>query len=181
MPRLFIAIPLPTEVKTLLTSLRTTLPGCRWVDQEQMHLTLHFLGDAEEHLLTGLQAMMAQLTTPAFFLSTGTPGTFPSPRAPRVLWLGLSGSEPLRQLHAELSAGLVHLGLTVENRPFRPHLTLARLRETPAAAVAQWLHQAPPAPVSFAVEQVTLFASTLQPGGAIHKPMAVGTLPPAAA
>ena len=177
MPRLFIAIPLPAEVKALLTSLRTVLPGCRWVEPDQMHLTLHFLGDIDDSLVPDLQTLVSQLTTAPFPLTTGSLGVFPTPRAPRVLWLGLSDSKPLQRLHAELSVGLARLGLTVEDRPFHPHLTLARLRDTPPAAVVPLLRQPPPPSLSFTVDRVILFASRLQPGGAIHQPQATGLLP----
>jgi 2'-5' RNA ligase len=178
MPRLFFALTLPAEVKELLAAQRCALPGARWVPSEQAHLTLLFLGEQPVSLLPVLSGALQQLTTPAFPLTTAACGLFPSLRQPRVLWLGLADSPPLHQLQAEIVGRLRAQGIPLEERSFHPHLTLARLRETPADAVQALLHRpAVQPPVTFTVDRVTLYSSRLGPGGATHTPLAVGRLP----
>lgn len=178
MPRLFIAIPMPVEVLDRAAAIRTPLPGARWVPPEQVHLTLHFLGEVDPPLLEEIAAAVEHPATPAFPLTTGHLGAFPSLRQPRVLWLGLEESSPLRALHLELGLSLARIGLEGDTRAFHPHLTLARLKGTPTPAVAELIARPPDAPpLTFQVDRVILYESILSPGGATHLPRATGMLP----
>lgn len=177
MPRLFIAIPLPPPVTDLIGSIRAPLPGARWGDSRQAHLTLHFLGDHPESGVEPVGELLRQCTQiPPFHLTTGRLGTFGPPDTPRVLWLGVSDAgERLCRVHALLADGLRGMGLTPEDRPFRPHLTVARLRGVTKRELMQVLGRTLPQ-VTFPVERIVLYESILSPSGAIHRERASARL-----
>lgn len=171
--RLFIAIDLPAELKRILWMLRCDLPGARWVPPEQMHLTLAFLGEVGEEKIGSLSDELLQIRHLPFSLSFTSPGCFPNRQHPRVLWVGLAPQPRLTQLAAAVQAAILACGLPVEERPFSPHLTLARLKIPGPRKVEVFLDQSLPAflPV-WPVEEFTLFASRLTPSGAEHLPLA---------
>lgn len=134
--RLFVAIDLGDAARRALTATQAALRRhalpVRWIDPAGAHLTLKFLGDTPAAqvapLASALRAVAAR-HRPAL-LHLGAPGAFPSTRRPRVLWLGLTGDlARLAALHAGVEAALVACGFPREDRPFRPHLTLGRVRE----------------------------------------------------
>ena len=135
--RLFVAVPLPAEVRALVGALTAELAAegwpVRWVAAEGAHLTLHFLGETEperaELLRLALTPVVAQHA--GFDLRTAALGVFPNLRRPRVLWLGLHGPvHRLEALHRALGDELRRLGFPVEDGPFHPHVTLGRVRNT---------------------------------------------------
>lgn len=138
-PRLFVAFDVPTplleEVHARTEELRSMLPGARWTPVANQHVTLRFLGatpgDAAD-LLRGLCADVAASHAPARLRLT-TIGAFPKARRARVVWAGIADRSDLSgSLHAALESGARSLGFAPEERPYSPHLTLARLK-TPAA------------------------------------------------
>ncbi|WP_298432168.1 RNA 2',3'-cyclic phosphodiesterase [Geobacter sp.] len=168
--RLFVAIDLPDEVKQSVAALCRGVPGVRWLPPEQLHLTLRFIGEADDAVVGAIRRGLAAITAPPFPLSLQGVGCFPSPRRPRVLWVGLDGSEPLKRLHRGVEATVVAAGLPAEERPFSPHITLARLREQREGEIAPFLvrnasfHSEP-----FPVDAFHLYSSILTPKGAIHR------------
>ncbi len=173
--RLFVAVDLPEAVKDQLAALRTPVPTARWVGREQMHLTLFFIGetgrvDAVKDALAGVQAGR-------FEMALAGVGRFPPAgrRPPRVLWAGVDAPPALHQLQAQVSAALVGAGFRANERPFSPHITLARLKaERPLAEVNRFLEQQRDFQTApFPVEQFTLFSSTLTPQGAQYAVQAV--------
>ncbi|GAB4303131.1 MAG: RNA 2',3'-cyclic phosphodiesterase [Desulfuromonadia bacterium] len=168
MPRLFIAIPLPPRVKELIGSFRIPIPGARWVSQEQVHLTLHFLGDRPDTDIPLLVSLLEGVADwGGISLVTTGPGTFGPYPSPRVLWLGIEQSLPLHRLHRTLGERLVSAGFSVDNRSFHPHLTIARLKGVGREALLPLLAR-PPAHVTFPVERIVLFGSRLSTEGATH-------------
>ncbi len=174
--RAFIAVDIPMEVALLLGGLSQKLAqavpahSVRWVRPEGMHLTLNFLGDevtaVQLPLLSDLLEQTAQETAP-FTLRLDKLGCFPKPLAPRVIWAGLVGDvKPLRQLKARLDAGLAPLGWPPENRPFSPHLTLGRVKDTTAVSRAGLPFETPLEPRSFLITAVHLYQSELTREGA---------------
>ena len=135
--RAFIALPLPQDWTEALaytvSELRRSLPdGIRWVDPSGIHLTLKFLGPTDAKIapsiVDALATNLAGATSPA--LSLYGLGTFPAGRNPRVVWAGVSGdSASLETLHRSAEDAAVSLGWPEEKRPFRPHLTLGRVRD----------------------------------------------------
>ena len=170
--RLFIAIELPDDVKTALSRLRVDVPGARWVPPEQLHLTLAFLGEVEEKTAGELSERLALIQEPPFQLRFSEPGCFPNRHRPRVLWAGLEPHPGLMYLAAEVHEAVLACGIPQEERPFSPHITLARLKFPAVREVAAFLTmpqklKLPP----FPVREITLFQSRLTPHGAVHNPI----------
>ena len=136
MVRTFIAFELPENVIACLKNLQYALKrygiNIRWVNPENIHLTLKFLGDIPIEKCSEIESAI-KLVTKAFeplALSVKGIGVFPSIKNARVLWTGLSGEiEILVNLQQNLEAQLVNLGLKKENRPFKAHLTLGRIKK----------------------------------------------------
>jgi 2'-5' RNA ligase len=133
--RTFVAIELGDEARTHLAReigrLGRALPGVRWADPANLHLTLAFLGDldGEQLAAVGAAADEAALAVKPFTVEVAGLGSFGLSHAPRVLWVGLSGNlQRLDQLYEALAAALEARGFPREARPFAPHLTVARLK-----------------------------------------------------
>lgn len=174
MLRLFVAIDLPAEVKETICGLRTRLPGVKWLGSEQHHLTLRFIGDADQALYSRIRTNLSAVSTPSFFLSLRGVGCFPPKRDPRVLWVGVDRSEALLDLRNQVEKALLLSGLEPEGRSFSPHITIARLREAPASVLEPFLRDnALFAPSPFPVAEFILYSSILAPQGAIHRREAV--------
>jgi len=148
--RLFFALPLPERPRGALAAAAKALCACgadaKWVRPEAMHLTLAFLGEVPPARLDALRRSggAAASDCPPFRLALRGLGAFPSWERPRVLWAGLSsGADECRRLEAALRRALLAEGFKLEDRPFEPHVTLARLRAPRAAkalaeAAAPW-------------------------------------------
>jgi 2'-5' RNA ligase len=171
--RLFVAIDLPQQQKDEVRRLYTQLPGARWVPAEQLHLTLRFLGEVEEAGVPSIKKALGRVSFPPFALSLSGVGHFPAGRFPRVFWVGFAPAPELAQLYVSLERNLAEAGFLPEERKFSPHLTLARLHGTPAAAVdaleaAHRTFSCDP----FTVTEFHLYQSVLKPGGAVHTSLA---------
>ncbi|MEA5115374.1 MAG: RNA 2',3'-cyclic phosphodiesterase [Geobacteraceae bacterium] len=170
MYRLFIAIDLTGSAKEAVSGICVGIPGVKWVDPAQMHLTLRFIGDADETLFLRIRTELATISAPSFQMRLRGVGTFPPKRNPHVLWVGVDRCEPVNQLQDQVERALVRTGLEPEGRAFSPHITLARLRDMPIVRVAPYLEQhrqfeTPPFPVT----EFHLYSSTLTAKGAVHK------------
>lgn len=167
--RLFVALPLPEAIRTVLAALSEPLPGIAWTPPAQLHLTLRFLGDVPADGIDELSSRLAAVRVAPFVLPLEGLGTFPPNRPPRVAWIGTGAGHPrLFQLRQRLDDALLAGGLPLDVRIFHPHVTLARSAEG-SAGLPAWLHHhrefaAPP----FRVEAFALLASELRPGGAVH-------------
>ncbi|HEV2129226.1 MAG TPA: RNA 2',3'-cyclic phosphodiesterase [Thermomicrobiales bacterium] len=133
--RLFIAIPMPQEVRDRLRRLIDRLEPegwpMRWVDPDNAHLTLHFLGDTPPEQAEILRLALGPIVGqhPAFDLRTAGLGVFPKLKRPRVLWLGVWGpTHRLESIYNNLGDALDNLQFPIEERPFSPHITLGRGR-----------------------------------------------------
>ena len=135
--RSFIAIELPREIKLAIASLQDKLKASggapvRWVDPDNIHLTLKFLGDIDTGITGRIAAALEEAArgTHPFKVEVSGLGVFPNPRRVQVIWVGLTGElEKLGQLQKRIEDGLVPLGFPAEGRAFTPHLTLARVRD----------------------------------------------------
>lgn len=167
--RLFIAIELPDELKRKLERLRMEIPGVRWVPAEQLHLTLVFLGEVDEATTAILTAQLAQIQTGAFELSPCGIGCFPDRRRPRVVWLGVKPEPKLLSLAQAVQQTVMAAGIILEERPFSPHLTLARLKPPAARELDVFLDRHVTTTLTpFPVQEFTLFQSRLTAQGAVH-------------
>ena len=177
--RLFLAVDLPPPVAGEVQSLCQGLPGTRWTNPAQLHLTLRFLGETPEAELAPLKARLAAVRAAGFTLGVRGVGVFPKKRRPaRVLWAGVAPAEPVTALKTAVDAAL---GPDPEEagRDFSPHLTLARFRDDPGPVLDGWLQQrAAFASGTWSVTAFHLYRSTLGRDGAVHEILRSYPLPP---
>ncbi|NLI12816.1 RNA 2',3'-cyclic phosphodiesterase [Pelotomaculum propionicicum] len=133
--RLFVAINFPNEIKNSLNSfikdLKVLPSDAKWVNSENLHLTVQFLGDVpEDKAVSTVEALKRSVKgVSPFYLTLGGVGVFPSKDRPRVFWAGVHGeTTALLELHRRVQKELGRLGFTPDQKRFSPHLTLARLR-----------------------------------------------------
>jgi RNA 2',3'-cyclic 3'-phosphodiesterase len=138
MPRLFTALEVPRDAAMSLSLLRGGLPGARWVDAENYHITLRFFGDVEGHVADEIAHALDRVRRPAFTISLSGVGAFGG-KKPHALWAGVSASPDLFTLQAEIERKCQRLGLPADPRKFVPHVTLARLRNVGPHEVATYL------------------------------------------
>ena len=189
--RVFVAIDLPASAKDVLRqavdNLQAELPdGIRWVRPEGIHLTLKFLGDVESARVADIQQAMERAASgfepTSLRLELSGLGVFPNPREPRVLWAGVTGEmDALGHLQALVDDYLEAAGFARERRPFRPHLTLGRVRDQVAPAERRRIGQVVgdaslPSSVEWQVEEIHLIRSTLTPVGAIYDSIGMAPL-----
>jgi 2'-5' RNA ligase len=143
--------------------------GVRWVRPEALHVTLRFLGEIEATRAPPLARRASQglAALRPFALRLGPVELFPSPRRPRVIALGLEPVAPLLELAEAVERACVAQGFPAEDRPFRAHLTLGRVREQRLPAVAALA----PSAAEFAVEEAVLFRSELSSAGSRYVPL----------
>jgi 2'-5' RNA ligase len=165
--RLFVAIPVPSDSEEDLVPLIGGLPGARWVGEGDLHLTLRFIGDVDGAKESMLRERLGTILFDPFPLAMRGLGTFPPKGPPRVLWVGVEPSDALMALRRAVDRCVTAVGLKPDGRKFIPHVTLARLRDTPVSRLQRHLvthsrFDAEP----FLVEEFTLFSSVLRPDGA---------------
>jgi 2'-5' RNA ligase len=184
--RLFIAIELGERALQALGTLQTQLrqnglaaPDLRWARPEGVHLTLKFLGEVDARRVPDIEGGLAEAArgVSAHRLSLGRLGTFGGKGAPRVLWVDVQGDlETLGALQQRVEDQINPLGFPREDRPFSPHLTLARVRPESARSVAEPLAQAiarvPVPEAEIEAREVSLMCSRLGPRGAVYTRLA---------
>jgi 2'-5' RNA ligase len=176
MVRSFIALPLEPARKSCLAKLQRDLraeyPGLTPVAPDNLHLTLHFLGDrtAEELAEIGRIMLSVGVKKRLFNVTLEGLGVFPSLRRPRVLWIGLTPQDEVIELHTLLREQLTQAGLLREQQSFRPHLTLGRFKDFRQQAISLG-HFLTRGCGSMLVANMVLFGSRLTAQGAIHSPL----------
>jgi 2'-5' RNA ligase len=138
MPRLFTALEIPRDAALSLSLLRGGLPGARWIDVENYHLTLRFIGDVEGHVADQIANALDRIDRPAVQMTLSGVGAFGG-KKPHAVWAGVSASPDLTALQGEIDRICQRLGLPADPRKFSPHVTLARLRNGNPLDVAQYL------------------------------------------
>lgn len=178
MPRLFVALDAPPDVAETLASLRVDLGSARWTPPEQLHLTLRFLGEVTAEAVEPLTTALAAVESAALELDLEGLGVFPTQRRPRVLFARVVPDAALTTLQARIDAAVQALGHAPDEKPFHPHLTLARLKRPDARAVRQVTRAHRDLQLSFTARQFHLYQSTLTPTGAVHEVVASFELAP---
>jgi 2'-5' RNA ligase len=140
MPRLFSAIEIPRPLAERLTLLRSGLTGARWIDPENYHLTLRFIGDVNGPTARDFAEALGEIEVPTFELKLNGLGSFGGNK-PRAIFASVAASEGLVALRRANDRAARNAGLPAEGRNFMPHVTLARLRNARADAVAAYLEQ----------------------------------------
>ena len=179
MPRLFTGIEIPAEVADGLSLLRGGLPGARWIDPENYHLTLRFIGDVDAGVAREIVSLLDQVNRRSFELVFDRLASFGG-RRPRALIAAFTPTPPLLELQAEHERLMQRIGLQPEGRKFTPHVTLARLRESSSRQVAQYLASRAPVRLSAVrVSSFVLFSSKASVGGGPYVVEASYSLGPA--
>lgn len=174
MIRSFIALELDQrvhrEIERLQAELRKARADVKWVRPEGVHLTLKFLGDVAETTIADMVPALAETIQvhAALSLRLQGLGTFPGPGNPRVVWLGLAGDlKPLANLQKDVETIAALYDFPPENRPFKPHLTLGRVRSAQGRReLLDTMSRQTPEPIAFQVTRVIYFKSDLKPSGA---------------
>jgi len=170
--RLFVGIEFPPELKLRLSLLSTGMPGAKWVDAGNLHLTLRFIGEVGEDVAADIDDALGRLRARPFTLQLARTGVFGGER-PRALWVGVERQPEMILLRDKIEQALIRIGLDPEPRKFAPHVTLARLRDPALDMLGEFLaanaqFRAPPLPV----EHFSLIASFLTKAGSIYEDQA---------
>ncbi len=166
MPRLFTGLEIPADVGFALSLKRGGLTGARWIDTENYHITLRFIGDVDHTTADDVADSLDRLANSLRFTVRLTHlGTFGGDK-PRALYAGVEPSEALSRLQAAQERVLQRAGLPAEGRKFVPHVTLARLRGVGAEEVARFIAEAGRfESISFPIGRFVLFSSRDSVGG----------------
>jgi 2'-5' RNA ligase len=139
MLRLFVGISFPPELKLRLSLLCSGVPGAKWVDPGNFHLTLRFIGEIGEDVAADIDDALSRLRARRFNLLIAGTGVFGSGDKPRSLWAGVERSAELVALRDKVEQAMIRVGLPPEPRKFAPHVTLARLRDPPMDKLRDFL------------------------------------------
>lgn len=165
MPRLFTGVEIPSDVGQALSMLRGGLPGARWIDPENYHLTLRFIGDVDDMTAHEVASMLGRINRGGFELRMEGLTSFGG-RKPRAVVATVAAARALLDVQAEQERLLQRIGLEPEGRKFTPHVTLARLRDSSSRQVADYLAARGLFRTSpFRVERFVLFSSRNSVGG----------------
>jgi 2'-5' RNA ligase len=185
--RLFIAIDLDDDARAAIGAEQKRLAAAlaaarrssiRWVRPDHMHLTLVFLGEVEEARAEAvIEETRRHVALPPFDLVFAGAGVFPPRGAPNVLWIGvIAGAERAIALQAELARRVARHGVALETRPFRPHLTVGRWRDSRSADRDHVSSAGDRVVATLHVDHATLYQSRLSPAGPSYTPLARANL-----
>ncbi|HET7872103.1 MAG TPA: RNA 2',3'-cyclic phosphodiesterase [Terriglobales bacterium] len=170
--RIFIALDIPGEIRTRLAQyverVRAYAPEARWSRVEGLHLTLKFVGEVKDEKLDQIKRASGTIKSSPFDVSFANAGFFPTPRSPRVFWVGVEAGEELSHLAAAIENKLEGLGVEKEKRAYSPHLTLARAGADPGSlkGLAPLLErEAPPQFGTMTAREFWIYRSELGRGG----------------
>lgn len=170
MHRLFVAVDLPDDVREAVRSICQAVPAARWVPEEQLHLTLRFIGDTDDAMFAAILRALTAVRCAPFPLAVRGVGHFPPGKHPRVLWVGLESCEQLLALQQDIEHAVVAAGIPADPRRFSPHITIARLKEVhPEKVEAFEVAHRTLASAPFPVTEFHLYSSTLSSKGATHR------------
>lgn len=185
--RLFVALDIDSGIRQRIAEfsaqMRAIAPGVRWVGAETFHVTLQFLGETKK--LDEIQAALRPVKGSPIDLSFRNAGFFPTPRAPRVFWVGIEAGKHLQELVTAIGQALMPLGFERDAGPYKPHLTIARAgsgrpspvrgeRTTPALQQVRMNLETMPPPEfgTMTAREFYLYESKLLPAGAKYTKLA---------
>ncbi len=172
MHRLFVAIRPPEDIRDLLLDAMDDSADFRWQSEEQLHLTLRFVGEVERPLADDLAAGLAHIREQPFELRVAGTGRFEQ-RSSGALWAGVEPRVPVAALAAKVERACLAVGLPAERRAFHPHITLARWKGRRGHEVARFLERTRGLSSDpFEVRDFILFESRLSRHGAHYEPVA---------
>ena len=170
MIRLFTAIRIPQAQKECLLATMGGLPQVRWQREDQLHLTLRFIGEVDEEKTEEIRLILSTIQFLPFSVRIKGVDIFGPARKPRMLWAGLENPAPVKALQEKITNTLRRLDLEPEDRKYKPHVTLARIKGNNGDKLAQFLeHYATLALDPFAANEFVLFKSHLSHTGAQYQ------------
>ena len=179
MQRLFVAIQPPQAIRQKLLAAMGGVSHARWQSDEQLHLTLRFIGEVDRHLAADIGAALGMIHHPRFTLSLDRIGQFDRRGKIETLWVGVSPPAAVEGLKRKIDQALLRVGIAPEQRAYLPHITLARFNRRPGDledfATRSGQLAAPP----WAVDHFLLYESHLAQEGAAYVPLARFALDPA--
>ena len=178
--RCFIAIEIPETIKKsiadIIESLKKSGSDVKWVSDENIHITLQFLGETEEALIPDIKGALYKILAPysPFYIKIADVGCFPSGKRPRVIWVGIEESQALINLYEDISSEMVKFGYKKEERGFTPHVTIGRVKSN--RNLGELLRRLDEFTVTdfpdFEVQNIKLMKSELKPSGAKYYSLA---------
>jgi RNA 2',3'-cyclic 3'-phosphodiesterase len=172
MHRLFVALRPPRPIREQLTALQAGIPGARWQEDEQLHLTSRFIGALDRPAAEDAAAALARIATAPIEVALSGVGRFEQRGRTDAVWAGIAPRDSLAALHKIVDAALARTGLEPEGRAYLPHITLARFSRSAGAEhdVGRWLADhgglaSPP----FTLTDLILYESHLSAGGARYE------------
>ncbi len=172
MHRLFVALRPPPAIRAALLDTMGGVPGARWQDDEQLHLTLRFIGEVDGPQADDIAAALGQVHAPAPEVALAGVGRFAHRGRTEALWAAVAPAAPLAALHRKVDAACVRAGLIPEGRVFVPHITLARMARSAGSSmeVERWLaDHAALASAPFTCAHLVLYKSRLGHTGASYE------------
>ena len=170
MIRLFVGLGLPEPLRETLSMMERGIPGARLIEADNYHVTLRFIGEVAEDRAEDIDLALGAVQAPRFALSLAGVGHFGKLRKARSVWAGVEASAPLNHLQARVESAIVRAGNAPEERRFKPHVTLARIKGETGHHLANFLSEhgdfrAPP----FEVDDFQLYESRLTRHGPVYR------------
>jgi 2'-5' RNA ligase len=176
--RLFVALRPPHPVRAQLIAAMHGVSAARWQNDEQLHLTLRFIGDVDHHRGEDIAAALGALHADAVAARIAGVGLFERREQPHTLWAGVEPPTPLAALHRKVDQCLARVGVAPETRAFMPHITLARLNRSSGPVAPFLALHGDLASAPFLFDHVILYESELAHGGSRYHPVARYPLAP---
>ncbi len=172
MHRLFVALRPPRAIRERLLALMQDVPGARWQDDDQLHITLRFIGEVDAPVAEDIATVLGSIRHPPLDLRLDGCGLFDTRGRPNAIWAGVAPRDSLDTLHRKVDQAIVRCGLKPEGRAYLPHITLARLSGSSGPVDGFLTLNAGLVSDAFRVEHMTLYESRLAHGGAQYEPIA---------
>jgi 2'-5' RNA ligase len=169
MIRLFVAALLPTPLSDHLLSIMGGISGARWQREDQLHLTLRFIGDVNRHQAGEIADALQGVHLPPLAISLNGVGQFDKQGLINAVWAGIAPAETLRKWHNKIDRALVLAGLPSETRAYLPHVTLARLNRSSGPTASFLNSNAALSSPDFVVDRFQLFESLFTPDGSAYE------------
>jgi RNA 2',3'-cyclic 3'-phosphodiesterase len=167
--RIFIALDIPAEIRERMTEYmeraRKLAPDSHWARVEGLHVTLKFIGETSDARVQEIKTALAGLKANPFAVNFTGVGFFPNAKAARVFWIGVNGGAELPKLASSVDAVLEKIGFAREDKPYHPHLTLARAASHPLRELQPLLNDSPPQFGTMTAREFFLYQSQPQRGG----------------
>ncbi len=156
----------------MLIDLMSGISGARWQDDDQLHLTLRFIGEVDRHQAEDVHAALGSIHHPTFELAVSGLGMFDRRGIPATIWAGVTPAEPVHALHKKVDQAIARVGIEPDRRAFHPHITLARLGRDAVRPDGFLSQSGTLRGVPFRVDEFSLCESRLTPDRAIHSEIA---------